>query len=504
MPLPPTAPRTMANTTLRRRRRRPLPLPAAVGVAALCCWWCAGWSAVFGLSMRQWEPRNWRRQSSVPTIAANKHAPISASSSTQCRRHTCGWRISTIASAANQGGDDTGSAAPATTITPSSSSPSCSSSSSSYGLLYQVQEDMLVQRGMYEQELMSRCLTRSLESPTVKKGVSGKKKGFGGGTSMGPSPISNKSNKSLFATEAALYASILRTDGVVRIDNVLTDECADELLDFVTALRQTSLEQVAAGMPMNRFADVLLRSNRCDLKLPLGNIPSTSNEKSTKGTITLLSSSPSPVMKAMFDVLCHSALPETLEVAGLSKDAILHELSCMISDPGSQRQVIHPDTPYMATADHPTLLTCFIALQDIDESMGPTVFLPGTHTLEHHAAFADESRTSAATDTLETSLSPKDSVLQNAPLVLLGTLAKGSCAIYDSRLLHCGSANQSTLKKSRAIFYTSWRHPDTPNTGNPPSIRAELGAAQIPLTELTSIVRTVHIKGTAANPFAFD
>ena len=97
---------------------------------------------------------------------------------------------------------------------------------------------------------------------------------------------------------------------------------------------------------------------------------------------------------------------------------------------------MHPDNPMIAGRDDPTLLTCFIALQDVNLKMGPTVYMPRTNTEEIHAAFKDEV---VADGKLE---SPKDELLRTRKTVL-GTLQKGSCAIYDSRLLHCGSANRS-------------------------------------------------------------
>lgn len=141
-----------------------------------------------------------------------------------------------------------------------------------------------------------------------------------------------------------------------------------------------------------------------------------------------------------------------------------------MSDVGSQRQVIHPDTPFI-DGKGPVLYTCFIALQDVTLDMGPTTWLPRTHTKEVHDAFT------AGTES-------KDELLKKQPAVL-GLLPKGSCGIFDSRLLHCGSANRSSdTSKSRALFYFSFKNPTVGYTGNPASIRAELGSAEITLGAL--------------------
>jgi ectoine hydroxylase-related dioxygenase (phytanoyl-CoA dioxygenase family) len=65
---------------------------------------------------------------------------------------------------------------------------------------------------------------------------------------------------------------------------------------------------------------------------------------------------------------------------------------------------------------------------------------------------------------------------------VLGTLSKGSCAIFDSRCLHCGTANRSD--QSRALFYFSFKSPKVGHPGNPGSIRKGLGTAQVTLKAL--------------------
>jgi ectoine hydroxylase-related dioxygenase (phytanoyl-CoA dioxygenase family) len=55
---------------------------------------------------------------------------------------------------------------------------------------------------------------------------------------------------------------------------------------------------------------------------------------------------------------------------------------------------------------------------------------------------------------------------------VLGTLKKGSCAIFDSRLIHAGGANTSA--NSRAILYCTFQNHKVTNVGNPGSIRPYL------------------------------
>jgi hypothetical protein len=330
----------------------------------------------------------------------------------------------------------------------------------SYGL-YEVQEEMLVRRGIYEEDLMRHAKSTPLlqvqvEPPHLSPSYTASKmqrNGGGGGfgktktmnTGTVPSvvPVSTSS----YANDAKHYASILRRDGLVRIDHVIPSDIADDMKEFVLKLRKESIQQIQNNtiQSSRRFADVLLRNNRCDLKIPIG-------KNNTR---------PTPVVPALYQVLCQSPVTETIAYAFQSnpeihtdtntgtgtdddafKNAVLYELSCMISDYGSNRQVIHPDTPYRTTTSNsndvhgdtlPTLLTCFIALQDIELDMGPTIFLPNTHSQFAHELFAQDSIIARTNDT--ESLSPKDVLLRDTPFVV-GTLTKGYvCAVFSVDLL---------------------------------------------------------------------
>jgi hypothetical protein len=103
-----------------------------------------------------------------------------------------------------------------------------------------------------------------------------------------------------------------------------------------------------------------------------------------------------------------------------------------MSEPNSQPQVVHPDTPHKEEA---ILYTCFVALQDISIDMGPTTWLPRTDTQEMHERFQDESSTFTSTTTTTTTTdddanvgttTPKDQLLSSQPSVQ-GIFPKGSC-----------------------------------------------------------------------------
>jgi ectoine hydroxylase-related dioxygenase (phytanoyl-CoA dioxygenase family) len=302
--------------------------------------------------------------------------------------------------------------------------------------LYKEQEQLLVERGIVEAGLMQHTATPL--QPSVCRGT-GTTKGF----SANKSPAGAKPSD--LKAAATIHAKELRTAGIVRIENVLTNDMADSMREYVSKLRSHSEEQVRKNQvkAIERFADVLLKENRCDLTIPLDD---------------------DIVVAALMWIFQRTPVTQTASSI-LGKDAGLYELSCLISDPGSQRQVTHPDTPCSATSDEPVLYTCFIALQDIDLDMGPTTWIPNTHNVNAHEKFQNTTVDSSRGE------SPKDTLLRTQPAVL-GLLPKGSCAMFDSRLIHCGGSNTSNT--SRALFYCSFKSPKIGYPGNPGSIRREL------------------------------
>jgi len=163
-----------------------------------------------------------------------------------------------------------------------------------------------------------------------------------------------------------------------------------------------------------RFPHPPVRHNRCDLKLEL-----------------------SPAVRRALRELLRKLRPTLTAVLG--HDAELVGLSAVLSEFGAARQPIHADTAYREGGGV-AILTTFVALQPIDESMGPTQFLPGTHTADAHAALRE-------TEALLLESTPKVSAL-------LGT---GDATLFDSRVLHCGGANTSPERKRRVLFYVSFK-----------------------------------------------
>ena len=282
--------------------------------------------------------------------------------------------------------------------------------------------------------------------------------GFGGGGAKAPAKKKKGAKKgaakkpakaSAAASRQSVLGRELKASGVVRIDGALSPETADALREFVDAERQICSAEVAAGKraQTTRFANLVLLENRCDLLLPLHG----------------------PTLAALDELLGEGSTLGPLLEEVVGREARFNELACLISEPGSLQQPIHPDTPYTST---PPLYACFVALQDVDIEMGPTVYLPGTHTAEEHTAFYG-GNLERGRDVTGQRQAPVAEDYLKSKTVKLGLLSKGDCALYNQQVLHCGSANESP-DRVRRQFYVSVRDMSVKGVNARASIRPAL------------------------------
>ena len=224
------------------------------------------------------------------------------------------------------------------------------------------------------------------------------------------------------AVEPTPAVAKLERDGFARVDSVLAPETASELLTFVNAELEKKAAEAASDDDLSAtssFGDVLMRDNRYDLLLDLD----------------------APVRKALDEVL--APLRPVLE-GSVGPEAELFELAALVSDPRAPRQPVHPDTPFREADPGASIITAFVALQDVDESMGPTDIIPNTHTAEAHARFNNN----------DDGGRERVALLRELPNHR-GTLNTGAANLIDSRLIHAGGGNDSN--KRRVLFYVSFR-----------------------------------------------
>lgn len=214
---------------------------------------------------------------------------------------------------------------------------------------------------------------------------------------------------------------VLRRAGVVRLTDVLSSQLCYDCLARINALLidADNVEANHESHTEKTFGNVLSRENRYDLFLrPEGCIQTALQQ--------LLQNDAS--LRLLFDQLFPSS------------DLEFHELSALISDPGSAAQGVHPDTIF---TPEPVLYTAFIALQDVTDDMGGTVFLPQTHAIEQvHEEFKNP-------ETKNTFLAGRE--------YRLATLKRGDVVVMDSRVMHFGSSNYSEIR--RVMMYFTLRSP---------------------------------------------
>ena len=166
-----------------------------------------------------------------------------------------------------------------------------------------------------------------------------------------------------------------------------------------------------------------------------------------------------PVVHEALRTIC-AALSPILEQT-LTSDAIIVELSTLISDPGTNEQQWHSDS-VLPSKCGASLITCFVALQDIDVNMGPTRLLPRTHNEKSHMRLRDP-QPSAGTRRY------RDAA---AKLAVDMSCGAGDVYMMDSRLWHRGGGNAS--QRRRRLLYVTFGVPYCRPEGSTYSLLEEL------------------------------
>lgn len=333
-------------------------------------------------------------------------------------------------------------------------------------LLYQDQQDAMGRRALEEEQILGKPkpLTAPKLKPKTPKGT-----GFGGATTGS----SRSTPEQRLSVE---QAKVVHRDGVLRINNVLSPQLADQVRAHVLQQQELAkrFTEQHPELATSLYGVEPTRTARCDLQLSL--IRDEDDENSSA------SSNDNVVVDALAELLGPQGTLRHVYENLVSTEGDFYELAAIITDPGSKRQQIHPDLPFQ---DPAPLYVIFLALQDVTEDMGPTSFLLKTHK-------SNEYSSAGAT------LKSKDEILKKADCYV-STLSKGDCVLFDARILHCGNANASST--TRAMFNFSFRNPKIEgNLGYPGSIRPGY-CGKLTLGDITTALDSYQ-KGETKEPFA--
>jgi hypothetical protein len=133
----------------------------------------------------------------------------------------------------------------------------------------------------------------------------------------------------------------MQRNGVVRINNALSADTVSQLKEAVDSERARAEAEVGEGGDfdrVDRFADLVLLENRCDLLMPL------------RGA----------AVTALHELLGDGAVVGDLIEELVGEQGVFNELACLFSEPGARQQPLHPDTPWTS---RPPLYAAFVALQ---------------------------------------------------------------------------------------------------------------------------------------------
>jgi len=262
--------------------------------------------------------------------------------------------------------------------------------------------------------------------------------------------------KSMKLREAERAADILRTHGLVFLKSVVPEETCDEILADLNAICDECKET---------YGDALRRT---DVLLGVGD---DNGDDSGDGKIN-------GVKKAL-EFACKEEGGNIRNILSFvedaTEDAVLVELSVLATEKGADRQVLHPDVAY--DAPHETLYSVFIALQDVTQDMGPTLFVLNSHDRQTHDQLPKTKWTEKEFDVLRTKRAVE------------ALLKKGDAVLYNARAFHQGGENTSGRRALLTLTFLKPPVPPEPTRRNKEclwSIREDVFRRQITAKDLAT------------------
>ncbi|WP_102270208.1 phytanoyl-CoA dioxygenase family protein [Vibrio cyclitrophicus] len=192
----------------------------------------------------------------------------------------------------------------------------------------------------------------------------------------------------------------LRTQGVVAIDNCLFEKNVQTMSNLL-------LEKLKITVPED-YGDIHCTYNRADLEIEM--------TSEVMESIRMVLTKISPVLKNV-----------------IGENPRLVELGGLISLPGCIKQPVHADSDYSEDSSIAEMITTFVALVDIERSMGPLEVWPKTHVIcPQDDGFFDQTIDRGVTF----------------------EVSAGTAVLMNSRTWHRGTDNFSC--KLRPVFYFSF------------------------------------------------
>ena len=173
-------------------------------------------------------------------------------------------------------------------------------------------------------------------------GGGGKSKKAGAKRKQKGAEVNNKNEKQAEHSEfdakqdKSRFGAVIVEQGVARINGRLSQETAASLLEFINGYLEEALTTKVEDMSLEEiykqqtyFADVREKLNRWDMLLPL-------EESET-------------VQQALWELLVDDPVLADSIASILGHEAQLYEMGTLISDPGSERQLLHATIHHLST-----------------------------------------------------------------------------------------------------------------------------------------------------------
>jgi len=277
----------------------------------------------------------------------------------------------------------------------------------------------------------------------------------------------------------------MQQNGYVVVKSALDASVCDELRTHVWAVTDEAAKQGRNDL----FGNIQESENRWDLKLEL-----------CRPVVTALN---------QFSARCGKLLVGFMG----SPSVKVVELAAITSAPGAKAQPVHADTMHGVTrflqsdVDLPTgpqasegasddedaaedlgqivravatetaiICSALVALQDVEEDMGPTHVWPGTNTVEHHATLWG----TGVGGKLDIPTADASFGIPHRKM----TLKKGDLVLYDSRTMHCGGANESQGQRRSVLVISTMGagiRPDGTTWSMLPALRNRLRLHDFPM-----------------------